>query len=187
MTARLWLVRHALPQVAPGICYGAQDVAADSAATSEAADRLHALLPAAAQLVTSPRRRCTALADALHARRGGAMPRVDARLAEMDFGRWEGRAWNAIAAAELRAWTDDFAGYRAGGHGESAGAFMARVGAAFDESTGAAGDVAWITHAGVIRAAMLIAQGIRTLARADWWPMQAPPFGQHIVLELQRD
>ena len=43
--ARLWLVRHAAPQVAPGTCYGALDVPADPAATQAAARRLAAALP----------------------------------------------------------------------------------------------------------------------------------------------
>ena len=34
---RLWLVRHARPLVAPGICYGRLDMQADAQATADAA------------------------------------------------------------------------------------------------------------------------------------------------------
>ena len=37
---KIWLVRHAQPLVEAGVCYGASDVAADRAATQDAAQRL---------------------------------------------------------------------------------------------------------------------------------------------------
>ncbi len=52
----LWLVRHARPLIAPGICYGRHDVAADAAGTRAAAERLHAALPP--RLAGPSRRRC---------------------------------------------------------------------------------------------------------------------------------
>jgi alpha-ribazole phosphatase len=60
---------------------------------------------------------------------------------------------------------------------------MARVASAFDELSGRA-DTLWITHAGVIRAAELIARGVRQIARADEWPIDAPAYGQWCTLEL---
>jgi alpha-ribazole phosphatase len=55
---------------------------------------------------------------------------------------------------------------------------MARVGAVWDETVSAGQDSVWITHAGVIRATSLLAQGISTLSDAQQWPQQAPGFGQ---------
>jgi alpha-ribazole phosphatase len=43
----------------------------------------------------------------------------------------------------------------------------------------------WITHAGVIRAARLIASGKRRVAQASEWPVDAPGFGQWCTLDLQ--
>lgn len=186
MTARrLWLVRHAAPIVAPGTCYGTLDVEAHADATLAAAHALAAALPARVRVATSPRLRCRALARALAGLRPDAAAEVDARLAEMDFGDWEGLAWTAIPQASLQAWTDDFAHYRAGG-GESVAAVMQRVGLAYDAAMHAAGpgDVVWITHAGVIRAATLLAQGVRMVARADQWPAQAPGFGTFAIIDL---
>ena len=107
----LHLIRHPLPLVAPGICYGRLDVAAEN--VPEAAAALRAELPSGLPVWTSPLVRCRMLAEALH-----ASPAVDDRLAEMDFGDWEGRAWDAIARTELDAWAADIAGYAPPG-GES--------------------------------------------------------------------
>lgn len=42
---RLWLVRHARPEVAPGLCYGRLDVAADARHSRESARLLAQALP----------------------------------------------------------------------------------------------------------------------------------------------
>ena len=101
----------------------------------------------------------------------------------MHFGQWEDRPWAEIDKAELTDWTADFAHYRAGGTGESVTQFMARVADAFDELDPAL-DTVWLTHAGVIRAATLIAQGIRHISRADEWPTDAPAYGQWCKLTI---
>ena len=59
-----------------------------------------------------------------------------------------------------------------------------RVASLWDETRAAGDDVVWLTHAGVIRAAMLLAQGVREVTRADQWPSQALAFGQATVLDL---
>lgn len=176
----LWLVRHAQPLIEPGICYGRLDVAADAAATADCARRLALELPTGLNVAASPLQRCAQLARALQTLRPDLHFHTDVRLQEMDFGRWEGCAWQAIDPAELQAWTDDFAHYTVGGTGESVSAFMARVGAAFDafNSDSSARATLWITHAGVIRAAGLLAQGVRQIERADQWPLHAPNYGQ---------
>jgi alpha-ribazole phosphatase len=76
----------------------------------------------------------------------------DEKLAEMHFGAWEMKAWDAIAPQELKAWTDDFCGYRCGGSGESAGQFVQRVAKRLWLSAQSGQKELWITHAGVIRA-----------------------------------
>jgi alpha-ribazole phosphatase len=203
---KLWLARHAQPLVGTGICYGRLDMAADAGATAECAQRLAARLPAGLCVVSSPLRRCAQLAQALRALRPDLACQTDARLREMNFGRWEGRAWQDIDRDELEAWTRDFADYAVGHDGESVAAFMRRVGAAFDglgrvQETGMKsqtltptlsqrereqeGDTLWITHAGVIRAAQLLARGVRRVERAAQWPLEAPKYGQWQVLDLR--
>ena len=109
--------------------------------------------------------------------------KTDTRLQEMNFGQWEGRAWQAIGPAELQAWTSDFANYAVGRDGESVTLFMARVASAFDVLQDQH-DTLWITHAGVMRAVQLLAQGLRSIERADQWPLNAPDYGQWLTLNL---
>ena len=179
----LWLARHAQPLVAPGVCYGRSNLAADAAATAQSAQALAAALPHGVPVIVSPLQRCEQLAHALLGLRPDLTAKTDARLQEMDFGRWEGRVWADIEPAQLKAWTDDFAAYRAGGTGESVQLFMARVAAVFDtlDRTRAS---CWLTHAGVIRAAGLIAGGQRHITHAGQWPQGGPAFGQWVTLAL---
>ena len=194
---KLWLVRHAQPLIDAGICYGRLDMAADAEATAECAAKLATQLPAGLRVVSSPLQRCEQLAQALQALRPDLAYKTDGQLQEMDFGQWEGCAWQDIPRAELEAWTGDFAHYNVGHDGESVAAFMARVGAAFEGLTPQSqipamvprtmaqdSGVLWITHAGVIRAVELLAQGVRHIERADQWPVQAPKYGQWRTLAL---
>jgi len=176
MSMRLWLLRHARPLVGEGVCYGALDVAADAAETMEAARQAAQVLPPGVQVLSSPLRRCTQLAQALAALRADLAPREDARLAEMDFGSWEGRRWNSIDRAELDAWTSDFQGHRPGGHGESVSHFMARVGQVLEEGRATGRDQAWITHGGVFKALLLHDEAIAAPV-ASGWPRQGLAHG----------
>ena len=194
---KLWLVRHAQPLIDAGICYGRLDMAADAEATAECAAKLATQLPAGLRVVSSPLQRCEQLAQALQALRPDLAYKTDGQLQEMDFGQWEGCAWQDIPRAELEAWTGDFAHYNVGHDGESVAAFMARVGAAFEGLTPQSqipamvqrtmaqdSGVLWITHAGVIRAVALLAQGVRHIERANQWPVEAPKYGQWRTLAL---
>ncbi|RYF79201.1 MAG: phosphoglycerate kinase [Comamonadaceae bacterium] len=176
---KLWLQRHAPVLCEAGLCYGRTDVQADAAATQQAAAALAHALPPGVALWTSPLGRCAALADALHALRPDlGRARVDARLAEMHFGAWEGRLWSAIPRPEFDAWTADFAKCCAGGDGESTQQFVQRVAGAWDDWQALGRDAAWITHAGVMRATRLIAGGQRTVPSAADWPAESVAFGQ---------
>lgn len=184
---QVWLVRHAQPLIAQGICYGALDVAADAQATQVAAHGLALELPLSATVLHSPALRCTQLAQQLHALRPDLALLCEADLREMNFGAWEGQAWSRISPDELKAWTDDFAHYRCGGHGESAGEVVQRVHRmGLHTAALPARDVAWITHAGVLRAIAWLSQRPQGLLRpltplylsAGEWPQHAQAFGQ---------
>lgn len=177
----LVLMRHAQPLVAAGVCYGATDMAADTSATQRAAQELVPLLAPGTQLWSSPLRRCMQLSQALRTCRSDLTIREDPRLAEMDFGDWEGWRWADIPRAELDAWTAQFWQLRFGGR-ESVADLMARVGAAWHEAGASSRPVAWVTHAGVIRATRLWADGVTELQDATGWPAEAPVFGGHVVL-----
>ena len=75
--------------------------------------------------------------------------------------------------------------------GESVSAFMQRIAAAWDETCQTLTPPAaaprahlWITHAGVLRAALLLHQGQRHPRHARDWPTQSAPFGQALELPL---
>lgn len=185
----LWLARHAQPLIGPGICYGVTDVAADAALTTAAAQSLAATLPANTLCRMSPLRRCQQLGAALALIRPDLSIHpstcTDARLAEMDFGQFEGQPWTSIPHAAVDAWMADFGSHRFGGQ-ESANAVLQRVKAALDNTLAlTASNVLWITHAGVIRAASLLKRGVYQMARADQWPLAVVAFGQCECIDFQ--
>lgn len=144
---QLVLVRHPLPNVAPGLCYGRTDIAASGEAIAEVVAGLHAAgLPGTLPVYASPLARCAALARALE-----VPVTLDARLAEMDFGAWEMRPWDTIPRAEVDAWAADLLHYRPGG-GENVFDVARRV-AAFRDTLRLAGHPAalLVCHAGTMR------------------------------------
>lgn len=174
---RLWLVRHARPLVEAGVCYGASDLAADAEHTQASAAQLAGLLPSGLMLWTSPLQRCLALAEAVQARRPDLRLRVDERLKEMDFGCWEGRRWDEIPRTAYDEWTAQFGTARFGGR-ESVNELLQRVAAARAEAQTLGRDAVWVTHAGVLRAMALLAQGHTTLSQAPQWPQAVAGWGQ---------
>lgn len=181
---KLWIVRHARPLIEAGICYGALDVAADADHNLQAAQALAHALPLQCQVWVSPLLRCKQLAAALAERRPDLHAQSEIGLREMDFGTWEGVAWDAIPPLALQAWTDDFGTHRFGGV-ESANEVLARVAGLWDAARQrAVENQVWITHAGVARAAHLLSQGLRTLENARQWPKEAPGYGQWSIAYL---
>lgn len=144
---RLILVRHPQPEVAPGICYGSSDLPVSDAAIEQVADSLRAAgLPGTLPVYASPLVRCAQLAHAL-----GAPVTLDARLAEMDFGDWELRSWDAIPRVEVDAWAADLLHYRPGG-GENVLAVAARIAAFRHDLRHSGHDAALLVcHAGTMR------------------------------------
>ncbi|MDR3018119.1 MAG: histidine phosphatase family protein [Delftia acidovorans] len=187
---RLWLVRHARPLVAPGICYGRLDMEADAQATADAAQALHLALPADCLLVHSPLRRCRQLAQALQVLRPGLASTADSRLLEMDFGKWEGQPWDALDRSAIDAWAANLAGHAPGG-GETLATMLRRVDEALlqakriSQSDCAARDIVWITHAGVARCVQWLVREGSALPQAAQWTLPAPDFGGWRVMDLQ--
>jgi alpha-ribazole phosphatase len=141
---RLFLIRHPLPDVASGTCYGHTDLAlaADPLACAEA---LRPLLPMDAPLFSSPLERCRRLAELLH-----PAPVFDERLLELDFGAWEMQSWDAIDRNALDAWAADPLHFTPPG-GEAVADLRARVRDFLDELAEDAADVILVAHAGVMK------------------------------------
>ena len=179
---KLWLIRHAKPRIDAGVCYGSTDVAAYVQETGVIAQALASTLPSGVKVVTSPLQRCRQLAAHLKLLRPDLSPAEELRLQEMDFGTWEGRRWDDIDRADLDAWAAEFASWRCGG-AESVADFTGRVGSVWDETHAVGDDTAWITHAGVIRAVMLIKSGLRQVEHSAQWPCESIAFGHISMLE----
>jgi len=192
-TRELVLLRHGPVEVAQGVCYGRTDVAPRGDPRG-LADWAHAQIDPQAWLVSSPARRCTALAHALAARRVASGPPVhdaqcgmsrdapclDPRLAEMNFGAWEMRRYDTIDHDAISLWASNTLGFRPPG-GESVGDLCARVHAALDDWTRAAPSLVVITHGGPMRAAL----GHLLRWPAQRWTAQQLHFGSLIRLRCE--
>lgn len=190
--SRLILIRHAQPLIVRGLCYGQLDVEADLVASEMAARRLQQFLSTSGQgilkIYCSTLRRTRVLAQMLAANFPSVMVLQDARLNEMNFGCWEGVAWDQIPHPEVAAWTDAFGVHVFGGV-ESCNQVIRRVADAFEDLQKAdldsASDVLWVTHAGVIRALnYYLTTGRRDIDQAHDWPLGAPGFGEWEVKNL---
>jgi alpha-ribazole phosphatase len=156
---KLYLVRHPRTLVDPGLCYGASDVPVANDELARVGARLReAGLPGDMPVYASPLRRCASLAEALQPRR----LHLDARLAEMDFGRWELQPWSAIAREEVDAWAADLLHYRPGG-AENVLDVARRVAAFLDDlRRSGAPQALLVCHAGAIRLLAQLMQMART-------------------------
>jgi alpha-ribazole phosphatase len=180
---KLHLVRHPQPDVAPGLCYGASDVAVADAELARVHAHLRAHdLPGTLPVHASPLQRCAKLAHRLQ-------PRslvFDARLAEMDFGSWEMRAWDHIPRAEVDAWAADLLYYRPGG-AECVLDVAQRVAAFIDDLRQADIEEALlICHAGTIRLLSAMRAGLK-LEQAALDAARQPHrigYGELLMLEL---
>jgi alpha-ribazole phosphatase len=183
---KLWLLRHAPVVLAPGLCYGASDVPADSDLTRKAAKAFAPLLSEGTPVWVSGLLRAQQLAGALQAERPDLRAaRIDTRLNEMDFGLWELNPWASIPRSAFDDWMADFAHHRFGG-AESTQQLLYRVAAALaDLRPASSREVVWVTHAGVIRAVRhLVESGGPHIREASEWPKEAPEPGGWTSVDL---
>ena len=89
--------RHPKPEGVAGRCIGHTDVPVDRRKSKRLAHRIRAWARrhgAAHEVITSPLRRGADVGRWLA--RWGWRHRIDVRLIEVNFGRWDGQAWEAI-------------------------------------------------------------------------------------------
>lgn len=170
-TADLWAWRHPRADAAAGRCIGRTDVPVDARRAKRLAHRIRAAarrhdLPR--ELWVSPLARARAVGRWLA--RWGWRVRVDARLAELDFGRWDGRPWSRIAWTDVEAWRADLLHHAPGG-GETLAALADRV---RDFVAGHAGPTLVVTHGGWLNA-LRLPPAVAALDAMAWPP--APPHG----------
>ncbi len=141
-------MRHPPLAIAPGICYGRRDLAiADPASVARIVAQVRGLR---GTVWTSPLRRCRIVADAIGANH------VDARLIELDFGAWDGMAWDAIPRADLDCWAADPLGFAPPG-GESGASLVARVTSFRDALP--IGDHVIVAHGGPLKVLAALLRG----------------------------
>lgn len=144
---KLTLLRHP-PIQAEGRCYGRLDIPLTPNVLHDALDGLQDLQ--GMTVYSSPASRCLQLAQHL-----SPYPIIWPELQELDFGTWEGKNWDDIDRRELDAWAADIWHYQPGG-GESAAGLRERWGIARYrlQQTGLPHAVV-ISHAGLIRMALV--------------------------------
>jgi len=152
-TAALFVARHAAVSV-EGVCYGQSDVPTHVDARAAAAVVLEQLARddvRVERVWASPWRRSREPAEHLASELGVPLA-IDARIAELGFGRWEGRRYAELERdPAFVAWMHDWREAAPPG-GERLAELLARV-AAWRADVDARGEVALaMTHAGVVRA-----------------------------------
>jgi len=154
MNMNLTFIRHTSVAVEPGICYGQSDVELSATFEAEAQQVRSKLLQQPFDAVyCSPLSRCRKLASFC----GFPDPVIDERLMELNFGDWEMKAWADIRDPHLQHWFDNWV-EAAPTNGESFAALIIRVQEFLETlKTLPLHDVIIFTHAGVIRAAGILA------------------------------
>jgi alpha-ribazole phosphatase len=150
----IYLIRHPPPSGTDGLCYGRLDVGVTAQAMDDAAQAVSAQIPGErlddARVYCSPSSRCVGLARRIASPRE---PEPAEDLMEMNFGQWQGLAWDAVPREEIDAWAKDLWHYRPGG-GESAEMVAARWRRWLSLLPRDGAGVVAVTHAGVIRVAL---------------------------------
>lgn len=171
----LILMRHP-PVASHGLCYGRHDPGL-APGWEPKADAAAPRLARTRRVVSSPAPRCLALARRLAARIGAALE-IDARLAEMHFGDWEGLRWTEIPRAAFDVWAKDPVRLAPPG-GESFGALQLRVRHAAQEAEERAlredRPALVVCHAGPIRALRMAREGLSFREAFDWQTPYAEP------------
>jgi broad specificity phosphatase PhoE len=151
---RLLLVRHA-PTPATRASAFPTDEPLDDAGRAAAPDLAKAL-PGRHETVSSPALRCRETAAAA----GLSDPHDEPRIAECDFGAWAGRTFADVHEAHPEAATAWMRDADAAPHGgESLRTFAGRIAAWLDDQADLTGRAVAITHAGVVKSAVIHALG----------------------------
>jgi broad specificity phosphatase PhoE len=162
----LILVRHAPTGATRTAAFPLDEPLEEHAAG--AAATLAAAIPRRCEVLSSPALRCRQTAEA-----AGLTATLEPRLAECDFGRWAGSTLADVHAADPDGASTWMLDPDAAPHsGETLTAFAARVAGWLGEQAEMPGTAAAITHAGVVKAAVVHA--LRAPFPAFWQVDAAP-------------
>lgn len=150
----LQLVRHD-KTTAEGRCYGRSNVRLAVTPETTLAFLRHQLPKEPEHIFTSPLFRCAALAKACYPHR---TVEHDTRLQEVDFGDWEGTAWQDIDRSAIDQWARTPTQMQFP-NGESLDQFRTRLDAIWKHLSSLTGNRVVFTHAGVIRYFLALSHG----------------------------
>jgi broad specificity phosphatase PhoE len=175
VTARLDLLAHGASAATRGARFPDDDSLEASAIG--ALEALRGRLRPYAQVLTAPARAARETAAAL-----GFDAEVEMALSDCDYGRWRGRASKDIAECEpdeFAAWLGDPAAAPHGG--ESPAVLIERVGAWLTQALARESATLAVTHASVVRAAIVNVLGASSssFARIDVAPLSLARLSGH--------
>ncbi len=151
----LYFIRHIKPDFEEGTCYGQTNIPIQNNYGEEHEKIIQKLPPDIDAVFTSPLSRCYLLGKQV-----SPNCTADARLMELNFGDWEGKKWNDINQQELNKWMEDYI-FSAPPNGESLMDLLKRFSGFVDEIKAQSyKKITVVTHAGVIRCAMHLFNGI---------------------------
>lgn len=147
----IFLIRHTQPNVEKGICYGQTDLDVAPSFSNEVEQikaRVQEFNFNGFQIFSSPLKRCSKLASLLFP----DIFKIDKRLMELNFGKWEMKNWNTIPKIESDYWFNDWVSQRTP-MGESYDDLYGRCISFWEEAISKDFEkVLVVSHAGFIRA-----------------------------------
>jgi broad specificity phosphatase PhoE len=175
MTARLDLIAHGASAATRGARF--PDGEGLEASAFGALEKLKGELRPYAKVLTAPARAARETVAAL-----GLDAEVESALRDCDYGRWRGLASKDVAEREpesFAAWLGEPAAAPHGG--ESIAALIERVGAWLTQSLARESATLAVTHASVVRAAIVnaLGAGSSAFARIDVAPLSLARFSGH--------
>ena len=174
---KVYIIRHTAPDVPQGTCYGQTDVPLKETFETEAR-AVKAAIPDIKfdAVYSSPLTRCRRLADFC----GYPIPRLDNRIKELNFGRWEMQKYDDIDDPYIKEWFDNFVDAPIPG-GESFREMYRRISGFLDElKQKNLENVLIFAHGGVLACARVYA-GFCDLRHAF---ENLTPFGGMIEIEI---
>lgn len=134
-------------------------------------EAIDGLAGAAPRQLVAPERRTRQTAELL-----GLQAETEPRLADLDCGRWRGRALAAVPSGDLEVWLSQLTAAPHGG--ESIADLISRVSQWLESLTADSARTVAVTHPAVIRAAIVAALGI---APAAFWRIDITPAGRIVM------
>ncbi len=141
----IYLIRHTIPLIEKGVCYGNSDIPVRDTFLLEAEKVLNQIPTRFDKVYSSPLQRCKQLAQVI-----SDDITLDNRLKELNFGSWELKKWDEIPNNEIQPWYNDWV-HTATLNGESYQELQNRAISFIEDLPKNYDSIAIVTHSGVLR------------------------------------